>query len=119
MAEGIDINLIHFEPMVFPEQTIPNGALPADMGAQACWYYYVIAQKAKEEVGDSIDDQIILEGLPWLDTHYGNQKHSVAIIYGVSMEHMDKFWNHVEIEAGILRLPEPDGRYMRAKPRLM
>jgi len=79
--------------------------LPA---CQACWYYYTIATHQKEKVGKSTEDQIILEGEPWQDTHYAAQKLSVAFLYGLKdPAEMDKFWRNVELCAAWLGLPEP------------
>lgn len=117
MSESPNFPKIAFEAPYFPDHTIPRGCLPADARAQACWYFYVIAQEAKENVGNSIDDQVILEGELWLDTHYVQQKRTVCTIYGFGdPAEMDKFWEFVRSEAAACGLPAPDGKYVHAAP---
>lgn len=111
------VKLQHFE---FPEQTEPKGFLPRDKRAQACWYFYTLAQKQKEKVGKSIDDQILLEGEMWMDTHYVQTAKTVALMYGLeSPDEFMKFWDYVEKEAFRWGLPKPSPEYTRPLRRLI
>lgn len=108
---------IKFEYPVFPEHTIPKGMLPKDLRAQACWWFYVRAHRILEEVGDSIDDQYVLEGELWHDTHFVQMKRNTAMQYGLeSAVEMDKMWKYVRAEANLCGLPMPDPRYVNASP---
>jgi hypothetical protein len=112
--EGITIVT---EPFFFEDHTFPKGFLPRDMRAQACWWFYVKAENARNKVGDSTDDQTVLEGDPWLDTHYVQQKKTTAVRYGLeSPDEMDKFWPYVAKEAGRCGMQTPKEEYMKASP---
>lgn len=109
--------VIHFTPFTFPDHSFPKGFLPTDLRAQACWYYYLLAQKHKEAVGKGPESQIILAHELWLDHHYVQQKRSIANMYGLeSPDEMDKFWGYVAAEAARCGLPEPHHSYMKAAP---
>lgn len=89
-------------------------ALPNDKRAYACWYYYTLAQKLHEMLGDSTDDQFgILEGERWMDPQFEQIARSVALMYGFEnpgpyME--SQFWRAVERQAFELGLPAPAKR---------
>jgi len=105
---------INFHYSVFPDLTHPKGFLPDDKRAQACWYFYTIAHQTKVIVGDSIDDQIILEEDLWMDKRYERQARTVAMMYQLdSPEEMFKFWDYVKQQARSLGLPDPAPEYMR------
>lgn len=98
----------------FPDLTHPNGYLPNDKRAQACWYFYTIAQKAKEDIGESTEDQILLETDRWMDPMYENQARSVALMYQLeSPDEFLKFFGFVEKQALDMGLPRPSPKYMR------
>ena len=70
---------------VYPDLTTPNGELPNDIRAQACWYFYTLAQNLYEKLGKSTDDQFgLLDGELWMDPHYVQLARSVAFIYSSS-----------------------------------
>lgn len=110
---------IQYNPINFPDHTQPKGALPNQPGAQACWYFYLLAQKIKEKVGDSTEDQFgLLEGERWMDKDYEQLARSIAQQYGLeSPDEFAKFWNDVKKEAWICRLPIPADEYVRLVPR--
>lgn len=109
---------IHLTPINFPDHTVPYGALPKHPGAQACWYFYLLAQKQKELVGDSTEDQILLEDELWMDKHYEQTARSVAMMYGLeSPDEFAKFWKEAKQEAWICKLPIPADEYTRLVPR--
>lgn len=99
---------------IYPDLTHPKGFLPDDKRAQACWYFYTLAQQLKERLGDSIDDQFgILEGNPWMDPHYAQLARSVAMIYQLeSPDEFAKFWHYVKLQADSMGYPEPHPVYM-------
>jgi hypothetical protein len=112
----VKINFTYFR---FPDHTQPAGALSFDKRSQACWYFYLQAQKMKENVGKSTEDQFgILEGELWMDTHYVTLARSVALIYGLeSPDEFAKAWDEVRVEAMNCKLPEPAEEYTRLAPR--
>lgn len=101
---------------IYPDLTRPKGYLSKDLGCQACWYYYTIAQMAKERVGKGPESQILLEGMDWKSKKYLQQKKSVGLMYGIDPSHMDKFWSLVTLQAEALDLPEPSQEYMYVNP---
>ncbi len=105
------ITLDYFE---FPDNTKPNGFLSRDKRSQACWYFYMLAQKSKERIGESIDDQFgILEGELWMDKQYIQLAKTVALIYGLeSPDEFAKAWDEVKSEALRCGLPEPANEYV-------
>jgi hypothetical protein len=108
---------IHFQYHVFPSHTVPYGALPDDKRAQACWFFYTRAQQMKEVVGDSTEDQIILEGELWMDKRYVELARTVAMMYGLeSPDEFAKFWQYVKQEAWVCGLPIPADEYTRLAP---
>lgn len=112
---------ITLTPPIFPDHTFPKGALSTDMRSQACWYYYLLAQKQYEKVGESTDDQFaILDINPWQNTHYEQLARSIAMLYQLeSPSEFAKAWPEVETEARNCRLPEPKTRYKRVAPHII
>lgn len=110
---------IQFNPPTFPDNTIPKGFLPRDMGAQACWWYYILCEKQKMLAGDGPEDQIIVEDihdpLPWRDKHYVQTARTIAMVYGVGVEEMFNYWPAVKDEAFRLGLPEPHPEYINPR----
>ena len=105
---------IKFEYHTYPGITHPNGWLPRDKRAQACWFFYLSAQATKEIVGTGTESQIILEGDLWMDPRYEQIARTVALIYGIdSPDEMFKFWPYVIKQAAELGLPIPSEEYMR------
>lgn len=106
---------LNLTPFTFPDHTTPKGRLPKDMRAQACWYYYLLAQKLKEKVGDSIDDQFgLLDGELWMDKRYEQLARTVAMIYQLdSPDEFLRLGQEVAIEAFNCKLPIPAPEYMR------
>lgn len=114
------MTLLVFTPHKYPTHTVPFGALPRDMRAQACWFFYVRAQAIKERVGKGPEDQILLEGELWMDKHYVQLARTVALIYGLeSPDEFAKFWQYVQQEAWVCGLPTPAQEYMRLAPGLI
>lgn len=104
---------INFEYPVYPDLKV----LPSDKRVYACWYYYTLAQKLYEMLGDSTDDQFgILEGERWMEPQYEQIARSVALIYGFENPgpFMEKrTWDCVRQQALELGLPEPASRIMK------
>lgn len=111
---------INFEYHVYPEHTVPRGALPNERGAQACWFFYTRAQQMKEAVGESTADQILLEGELWMDKRYEQLARSVALMYQLeSPDEFAKFWQYVKQEAWVCGLPIPADEYTRLAPGIV
>ena len=103
-----------YEYETYPQITVPRGFLPDDKRAQACWFFYLMAQSAKESVGDGPSTQIIYDDELWMDKRYEQQARSVATIYQLeSPSEFMKFWKYVEQQARDLGLPAPALEYMR------
>jgi len=117
---GINMYLEYFvfEDLIF-DGVHQDRVLPDDRRAHGCMYYYLLAMKQLEKVGDSIDDQIILEGEPWQAPNTRNIRISVALLYGCPPEDFDKFWDVVDIQCRILGLPvAPDKVKMNRAPEI-
>jgi hypothetical protein len=112
---------VKFDHFTFPELTRPKGFLSPDKRAQACWYFYTLAEKLRQMLGDSTDDQFgLLEGSLWMDPHYVNIAKSVALIYGLeSPDEFAKAWDEVRDQAAALGLPAPHPKYTRLAPGLI
>jgi hypothetical protein len=110
---------INFNRPTYPDNTQPKGFLSDDVRAQACWHFYTLAEKQRETVGDSIDDQFgLLEGNLWMDRHYIQTARTVAMIHGLeSPDEFAKAWNEVRLEAARCKLPKPHDSYTRLTPR--
>jgi hypothetical protein len=106
---------VKFTPPWYPDHTVPNGLLPKDARAQACWHFYTLVQQMKEKVGKSIDDQFgVLEGNPWMDKRYVPVAHSICMIHGLNNpDEFGKFWKYVWAEAKRCKLPEPSPEYTK------
>lgn len=115
-----DPNKITLNYFTFPEHTKPSGCLSKDRRSQACWYFYLLAQKQKEIVGESVDDQFaIIEGNPWKDKHYVQTARTVAKMYGLeSPSEFMKAWDEVIAEAQRSGLPIPSSEITNAVPRI-
>lgn len=97
---------IAFSHFIYEDLLIPQGALPLDKRAHACWNYYVKAMKSVQKVGKGIDDQIIYDDQPWRDLHFREQAMAVANQYGLeSPDEMFKFWDYVDKQADLLGIP--------------
>lgn len=111
---------INFTYPVFPDLTVPTGYLPNDKRAQACWYYYTLAEQSRQTVGNSTEDQIILEGELWMDKHYVQQAKTIAAMYQLdSPDEMFKFWKYVITQAIELGYPIPAEEYMKPLGRIL
>ena len=113
---------IKLHPIVFPDLTQPKGELSQDLRSQACWYFYTLAQKQRELVGDSTEDQSfrLLDTDLWMDTAYVQTAQSVALMYGLeSPDEFAKAWDEVRAEARKCGLPEPHDSYTRLVQRVI
>ena len=102
-------------PFKFPMLTFPAGHLPSDMRAQACWYFYVLAENARVNIGHDTESQFaLLEDNLWMDLRYESQARAVAQLYGLdSPSEFAKFWPHVRKQARALGYDEPNAEYVR------
>jgi len=102
-------------PFIFVSLLIrQGGCLPNEPAAHACWYYYMLAEKTREALGESTDNQIVYEGEQWMDTHYEQQRRSVCILYGLAhIGEIEPFWPYVRKQAERLSLPKPRMEYVR------
>lgn len=118
------INKLTLTPPVFPDHTHPHGHLSKDMRSQACWYFYLLAQKMLERVGGVMDEKESQFGLldiyPWQKTHYAQLARTVATLYQLeSPSEFAKAWDEVEREASSSGLPAPRDEYRRVAPRII
>lgn len=109
---------MQFEYPIFPDSTVPEGFLPRDKAAQACWYLYILCQKQCELVGTGPESQIIVEDIhdksatPWHDHHYLATARTVELIYQTPLETIYRYWPAVIQEAERMGLPAPRAEYM-------
>ncbi len=115
------ITEIKFNPPIFVSQMEPVGFLIPDPACQACWYYYMCADKCKKVVGRGPESQIIeydtegpMNDIPlWMDKRYAAIAKSIAMMYGLkSPDDMFKYWPKVTLEAARLGMPNPEIEYM-------
>lgn len=107
---------LRITPILFTDYLPPQGFLPRELAAHACWYYYVCCEATHAIVGKSTDDQIVLEGEPWHDKHYDNQRMAITMVYDLeSPNEIDRFWPAVRLQARALGLPEPRAEYMQSR----
>jgi hypothetical protein len=121
---SVEINgqlIIRFERPIFPDHTHPVGFLSRDTRAQACWHFYTLAEKQREIVGRSTEDQFgLLDEYRWMDRHYVQTARSVAMIHELdSPDEFAKAWGEVKREALRCGLPEPHGSYTALTPRII
>lgn len=79
---------VNYEYPMFSDYVEPKGALAINKESHACFYYLMLALKARGLVGDGIDSQIIQyrvgETAPeWMESRDEELAKSVAIIYGL------------------------------------
>lgn len=84
---------LDYEYPFFEEYLEPNGALTVNRECHACFYYAMLAWKARGNAGP-IDSQIIVYKVgdtpaPWRESRDSEIAYSVAIMYG--LESPDKF----------------------------
>lgn len=105
-------------PFTFPDLTEPKGLLPRDMRAQACWYFYTLAESLRVRVGNSTEDQFgMLEGDLWMDKRYVPIARAVATMYSLeSPAEFQKFWKYVWAEAQRSGYPLPAPEYSDLHP---
>lgn len=87
-------NAITYEYPLFVDYIQPNGTLTIEKECHACFYYGMLAFKARGLAGDGIDSQIIQykvgEEIPaWYEPRDEELARSVALIYG--LESPDEF----------------------------
>jgi len=110
---------VHATPLVFEAQhgIRVGGFLPDEMGAYACWYYYLLADKMMDLADES--DQIVLEEEPWYYRRFIQLKKSIALIYGLeNPSAFEKFWPAVEAEVARVNMPPVKWQYRNASPIL-
>jgi hypothetical protein len=99
---------------IYPDLTHPKGFLSRDLRAQACWYFYTLAEKMRVKVGDGIESQMgtLLEGELWMETRYEQLARSVAMIYKLeSPDEFMKAWDQVKQQAESMGYPTPHPAY--------
>lgn len=85
---------IQYEYPFFSDYVEPKGALAINKESHACFYYAMLAAKARGLVGSGIDSQIIQYRVgdtapEWLESRDEELARSVALIYG--LESPDSF----------------------------
>lgn len=79
---------ISYQYPMFDEYVEPRGALAINKESHACFYYLVLAMKARAVAGKGIDSQIIEyevgHAAPlWMESRDEEIARSVALIYGL------------------------------------
>ena len=106
----------------FEDHLVLNGGfILANRACMACFYYYRIAEKAKQKAETAIENQIqeyevgasIMDMPLWAQKHYRKQAEAVATLYSLeSIEEMFAYWPQVRSEAFRLNWPTPKEEYM-------
>ncbi len=103
---------IKYQYPYFVDLIQPNGHLVRDKACHACWYFYALAEKARRTVGNSIDDQIILEDQLWMNKEYTGIAWGVVKLYQLeSPDDFQKYWPLIEQQAKALDYPPPHQEY--------
>lgn len=80
---------IQYEYPFFADLVEPNGALAINKESHACFYYVMLAMKARAVAGKGIEGQIIeyeVGALPpeWMESRDEELARSVALVYGLN-----------------------------------
>lgn len=79
---------INYEYPFFADYIEPKGALAINKESHACFYYVMLAMKARALVGSGIDSQIIEYEVgttppAWMESRDEELARSVALVYGL------------------------------------
>lgn len=79
---------VNYEYPMFENYIVPNGVLTLDKRCHACFYYGMLAQKARNLAGAGPESQIISykvgETPPeWMESRDEELARSIAILYGL------------------------------------
>jgi len=109
-AEKAQLNKMNFTPPLFVNYMQPNGGLTRDRETHALFYYYLLAKKNLE----TRETQLVYEGDTDPVFAFRNLFKSIAILYGVRPEHMQKCWPEVDYTCHLNNLPKfPKGNAYR------
>ncbi len=100
---------IVFQPPTFVEYEAPNGYLVHHNACHALFYYYLAARRNYEY---NVKDPVVLEGDPDQEVNFKQLFTSIALAYGVEPDQMLRFWANVNLQCGVLDLPELPEKYM-------
>lgn len=103
------VGTLNYEYPFYEDLVEPNGALTLDKRSHACWYYTLLAMRARHLHAGGIDNQILQVRVGYeADTHWHESRdeeiaRSVAMIYGLdSPDEFLKFKAHAWAQAQIL-----------------
>ena len=107
----------------FESQLPPTGFLLPIKACHACWFYYLLADKASVTMDQPIHLQILEHGSDvsnlskdyplWTEPMYFQQARAVAMIYQLnSPTEFLAFWPQVTLEAARIGTPAPQFKYM-------
>jgi len=103
MLNGKEIrDKINLAPPRFPDYMQPNGGLNSHRETHALFYYYLLAKKNLE----TRENQIVYEGD--VDPVFGFRSlfKSIAVLYNVEPEAMQKCWKEVDYTCHLNNLPK-------------
>ncbi len=90
---------IQFEPIRFNDKLPPRGFLIDDSGCHALYYYSIVARRVQEaNSNDPNLQQIRYEGDLDETVNFKQLFLSVAKMYGVEPERMERFWKNVDAQ---------------------
>lgn len=101
---------MRFDPLIFTNYIQPRGYLTNEPATHACFYYAVCARRTFE---DFTEENLMYEGEKDHETNYRQLFVSIAKLYNVKPEEMEKCWGLVDKQfdaASIPRLPN-EARY--------
>ncbi len=106
--KGRRVLMLH--PRGFPEYTQPNGFLIDDVACQGLFHYALIARNNYEQETQGI----VLEGDRDPEFNYKQLFMSIATMYATTPERMVRFWQNVDMQMTVLKLPKvPDEERLR------
>ena len=117
MTLGAQTIRITYTPAMYMDYIIPLGFLRPDVACHALWHYYITAvDNFKKEF-----DTLYYEGDPDPTFNYKQLFTSIAQMYDVRPEEMEKYWANVDMQCVSLHLTKlPDAsRYRFPSPKIV
>lgn len=102
---------LQFEPIRFQGRMIPQGYLASDDACQALYYYSILARRMQERTSNDPNFAAILyEGELDENVNFRELFISIAKMYGVQPERMEKFWLNIDMQLVSEGCPKLEGR---------
>ena len=105
---------VTFEPKLWADMTVPVGKLPREAGAQALWYYFMLASKivAESRPGETLRYEGELDIYHSLENVY----RSVCVMYNVDPNDVQNFWPAVDEQLAHLNSMRHTSAWAEGRP---